>query len=631
MAEIQALLEERQVRKAVIIDDVFDEYPRADELNAEDWTLFFDDLGDAGKALLGSLVPNYEATPAEDLQNSPEFIKAVWDNRKTLLQEACDPLFSDYEVIRGDERTGLEGLATALEAHGLTCTKMGSDIDDAAKEADLIFVDLFLGFKQTDDDMSRAIDRISQLIEDRKDRPPLVVLMSRSPRLMAKRNDFRDQAGLLGSTFRVIGKGDLTKDGELETLLVRLAGPYDDAKRVAAFVKAWDDGLDNARKNFIQRLRRLDLSDLAQIRTLLLDFEGQSLGEYLLDVADRVLQHEIEADPGTIAAALELSKVDPTSYPAPHLEGSADLQELVHRMIFQHAERLKLSDNAEPAVLQFGDLLRYKNVESKEWSDEVVAILTPACDLLRCSVENVLVLPGTLQSFGAANWSYGNTSSKIPIFVNADGSRYWIKWNVRGYHTVPIKDLQENLGGNKTLVRIGRLREVCAIELQQRMLLEMGRIGQTANPPATFPVSIDVYAVPPDGAPSRLDIPDVADALCFVGRGKKPDRVDHLVLSERSCDALRKAIQNLSNDDVHPSARASLAAMKTDIEFFGRFERGLVNIPTKKDSVAPENGKDNQTYVNFVRNEWTNENEAPSQNIRKAPIVLKVCDLVPDE
>lgn len=631
MAEIQKLLEERQVQKAVIIDDVFDEYPRADELNTEDWTVFFDDLGEAGGALLEGLVPNYQLTPAEDLQNSPDFIKAVWDNRKALPSEACDPLFADYEVTRENERSELGALATALEAHGLTCRSMGSDVDnEAAKAADIIFVDLFLGFRQTDDDMSRAIDRISKLVGDRRDCPPLVVLMSRSPRLMAKRNDFRDQAELLGSTFRVVGKADLAKSGELETLLVRLVRPYDDAKRVAAFVKAWDDGLDNARKNFIQRLRRLDLSDLAQIRTLLLDFEGQSLGEYLLDVADRVLQHEIEGRAGTIAAALELSKVDPKIYPAPHLEGSPDLQELVHRMIFQHAERLKLSDNSEPAILQFGDLLRTKNAETNEWSDNVIAILTPACDLLRCSVTNVLILPGTLNPFGAADWLYGNTPAKIPIFIDQDRKRYWIKWNVRDYKTVPIQELQHSLGENSQLLRIGRLREVGAIELQQRMLAEMGRIGQTANPPATFPVSIDVYAIPPEGAPSRLEIPDLAGALCFVGRGRKPERVDHLVLSEQACDAFRGAIESLSNDDVHPSARASLTALKTDIEFFELFERGLIDVPTIIDNPKGHVGKDNQTYMSLVRNEWTKENEPPNQNLKKAPLVLKICDIIPE-
>ena len=84
-------------------------------------------------------------------------------------------------------------------------------------------------------------------------------------RLWEKRNDFRDKAGLLGSTFRVVSKADLAKDGRLETgVLTRLAGHYEDAKRVAAFVHAWDHGLEQARGNFLRALRRLDLSDLAQ-------------------------------------------------------------------------------------------------------------------------------------------------------------------------------------------------------------------------------------------------------------------------------------------------------------------------------------------------------------------------------
>ena len=46
--------------------------------------------------------------------------------------------------------------------------------------ADLIFVDLFLGFHQSEGDMERAIRRVSELVVDRAANPPLVVLMSRS-------------------------------------------------------------------------------------------------------------------------------------------------------------------------------------------------------------------------------------------------------------------------------------------------------------------------------------------------------------------------------------------------------------------------------------------------------------------
>ena len=343
MTELRALLEDSGIRKAAVIDDVYDEVPRPEELDEGDWTNFFDDLGDPEHAVLSEWYPAYEDTKLDELKASREFVSVLWNNRARLPTPAREHLFNDYETTKSTEQAVLDKLVAALDTLGLTCTRMGRDFNEDAKAADLIFVDLFLGFHQSEGDMEPAISRVSELVCNRAHSPPLVVLMSRSPRLWGKRNEFRDKAGLLGSTFRVVSKADLTKDGRLETLLIRLASHYDDAKRVAAFVHAWDSGLQRARENFIRILRRLDLSDLAQVRALLLDVEGQMLGEYLLDVADRVLQHEIEGDTGTISAAQELNKIELAKYPAPHLAGTTDLQDIVHRMIFQHVERLKLS------------------------------------------------------------------------------------------------------------------------------------------------------------------------------------------------------------------------------------------------------------------------------------------------
>ncbi len=276
MTELSKLLEDSGIRKAVVIDDVFDDAPRPDELNEVDWPNFFDDLGEDGNRLLAELYNGYEEASTDELKVSQTFITVVWENRARLPQTACAHLFSDYEHTKANERTGLDALVTALETLRLTCTKMGRQLDEGAKEADLVFIDLFLGFYQSEGDMERAIRRVKELISDRRQSPPLVVLMSRSPRLQNERNRFRDEAGLLGSTFRVVSKADLAKDGTLENILTRLASHYEDAKRVAGFVYAWDKGLDKARENFIQILRRLDLSDLAQIRALLLILRTKS-------------------------------------------------------------------------------------------------------------------------------------------------------------------------------------------------------------------------------------------------------------------------------------------------------------------------------------------------------------------
>ena len=631
MMELRALLKDRGIRRAVVIDDVYDGAPRPDELDEGDWTNFFDDLGEDGNSLLLGLYPRYGDKLLDALKLSQEFVNVVWDNRARLPSAARDHLFRDYENTNESERVILDALVERLEGFGLACTKMGRDFDDDATEADLIFVDLFLGFHQSEYDMDRAIGTVSRLVDERAERPPLVVLMSRSPLLWKKRNGFRDNAGLLGSTFRVVRKADLAENGRLETLLTRLAEHYTDAKRVAAFVHAWDQGLELARKSFIQIIRRLDLSDLAQIRALLLIFEEQPLGEYLLDVADRVLQHEIESEGRTIGAAHELNKIDLDSYPAPHLAGSPDLQDLVHRMIFQHVERLRLSFTDKAPTVQYGDVLRCKNRDTGDLTDDVLLITTPACDLVRGDAHHVLVLPGTLRPLTPEHWSYGATTTRTPIIKPDAVSRRWVKWNLKGRHTIPLEAIRRGLQGGLGYVRLGRIREMYATEIQQRLLADMGRVGQPANPPATFPVSVSLYAVSADSQAVTVPVDGFETAVCFVGRDADGRRVDRLVLGEKECDALRGIIQEYSTNDVCPQAQPSLRAMKTDHEFFGRFEKGLIGVPKDDDKWTEERGSANQVYLHIVRNVGIDDGASVRGNHRRSPFVMKISDIVTPE
>ena len=406
-----------------------------------------------------------------------------------------------------------------------------------------------------------------------------------------------------------------------------MADHYEDAKRLAAFVHAWDHGLERARKNFIRILRRLDLSDLAQVRALLLDFQGQMPGEYMLDVADRVLQHEIEAESGTIAAAQYLNEIELAKYPAPHLAGSPDLQDLVCRMIFQHVERLRLSFDGETPTIKYGDVLRCKDKESGALTNDVLLVVTPACDLARGGVEHVLVLPGTLTPLTAKHWSYASRITKTPIFESEDGSRHWIRWDLKGRQTIPLAMICEGLQNGTIYDRVGRIREAYTTEIQQRMLADMGRIGQPANPPATFPVSISLYVVSPDASALEVTIDGLDTAVCFVGRDAQGNRVDHLVLGEAECDALKFAIQEYTVESVYSAARQSLVVMKADIDFFERFEKGLIEVPQKDGKWREEKGVDNRVYLHILRNEGLKEGDSAQGNHRNAPFVIKVSDM----
>lgn len=623
---LQELLAARGLRQALIIDDAFDDVPKAEDLSEAIWSIFFDDLIEADAKVLREAYPDFERTERENLQSSDAFVAAMWNQRGKLSEKARDGLFADYERINQAERKKLDELGRALAALGLECKAIGRELSDEARNADIIFIDLFLGQAQTDEVMRLAVDRVKLLVRDRVASPPLVILMSRSGRLNEKRNEFRDEAQLLGSMFRVVSKARLEEEGVLDQLLLRLATHYEDARRVAAFVDAWDKGLAGARERFVKGVRRLDLSDFAQIQALLLEFEGQSLGEYLLDVCDGVLQYEIEADAGTIAAAQELNKIDLKKYPAPHLTGTSDLQELLHRMVFQHRERRKLS----PAdSLQFGDLLRWRDPEKNVATPSVSLVVTPACDLTRDTCEDALLLSGLLSSLEPKDWSYKVNQTRTAIVIADNGDRYSIKWDLKRIRTMDMATLKKMVQERKEAEPFARFRAMYAIELQQKLLADLGRIGPPANPPGTFPVSLSFFHVDENFKARPLVVEGAANAVCYVGRDVRADPVHRLVLNEQVCDAVQKAVKGLKDERVHQTAKASLKALQADTDFFARLERGEMEVPPPGAGArAIKQPGTNIPEAVFFRNAGVADGEdVAGGDARKSALLVKITDI----
>ena len=624
MTNLQTLLKKGGIHKAVVIDDAFDDVPQPDELDQGDWSIFLDDLTEEDRRRLSEFYPDFESSDESVLRRSHKFINVLWENRERLSIEATTTLFQDYENSNASNRRQLENLVQILENVGLTCKTVGRDFSDETEDANLIVIDLFLGSQSSDDAVERAIKRVCKLVGNRPQAPPLVILTSSSRRLDEKRDDFRDKARLLSSTFRVESKSNLIKDGRLELVLSRLANHYEDAKRVAGFLYAWDKGLECTRKTFLQRLRRLDLSDLAQIRTLLLDSEGERLGDYLLDVADRVLQHEIESDRKTIQAALELNKIDSSKYPAPHLMGTPDLQDLVHRMVFMHEGRLELSEENGTPRLRFGDLLWRKKKDEETYGDKVCLVVTPACDLVRNEIEPVMLLSGQLKELKPEDWSYKGDSVRTSIIILPGGERKWIKWNLRDVYTLHPEKLSK-LIQEESLTRIACLREVYSLAIQQKLLARMGRIGQPANLPVPFPVTVSLFYVDIDRKARKLAVDDTEPAVCYVGRGNDPNKqIYRLVLTEQICDQIERALQDLPEESVCEAARASLETVKGDQGFIKKFEHG-VEIPSNKNGkkfIKNENGK---TYAVIVRDDKFKDGHfIKGGDIIKSAVIVKV-------
>ncbi len=429
MSDLSVLLEAAAVRTALIVDDAFDLVPSASDLaiDADEWGHFFDDLQVADKEAIAKLFPEFDDIRADSLQKSNEFVAVLWANKDKVATEAVAPLFQRYEHDMQTDLRYLTMLREQLESFGLKCEQAGRDFQADAAAVDLIVIDLFLGSGQERQDIERSIRSLRRVIDSRSGRPPLVILMSRSHLLAEQRADYRDGAGLFESAFRIISKSDLERQNKLARILARLGSHYADSLKLAAFLNAWNAGMERARQRTAIAIRRLDLPEIAQVRQLLLDAEETPTGAYLVDVFDRVLLHELEGEAAIIDAAIALQSLTTSKYPPPYVAGSRDLQNLVHCSLFQHPQRLRLPGS--DSKVSFGDLLRRKGSAAEEakasgealqarppsllcdiTEDQALAVMSPACDLQRQGAKRVLLLVGDIRPLVPSEWTYKEVS-----------------------------------------------------------------------------------------------------------------------------------------------------------------------------------------------------------------------------
>lgn len=597
------LLRERRILRALIVDDACDPVPRAQDLAAHqgEWATFIDDLGREQRARIDERYGAAAGRAFADKIADDNYVAAVWDLREELGVVA-EPLFESYVANQVRDLDYVRKVREALIALGLECTEKGRDFCETAQNVDLIVIDLYLGSAQDEDAFGESKRLLREALAPRKANPPLVLLMSRSTRLEQNRDAFRDEVGLLESAFRILSKQDLDYAGRLERQLERLAQHASETVKLARFFDALERGVAGAASRTLLLARRLRLSDIAQIQHLLLDFEGEPTGSYLVDVFDRVLQHEIERDADVIAAATALNNFPTAHHPPPYVAGSADLQALVERMLTQNVERLGLRGSIHSPVT-FGDMLRLpapyateREAALRGWKaqqdpdeanrpvtdpldidpGDVLLVLTPICDLLRDADQRaprILFLIGTPAPMNHADWLYGIDNRTVAITI--DGVMSWVKWNLKHIDTLAWAQLDRAIASGRLEI-FARLREAHALELQQRVLSGLGRVGLVAAMPATFPVSLEAFYCGPDHIPVPLLVEELArGAVCWVGRDQQGKPVSRLVLTEGACDSLNVAVHELNDQVVAAEARPALQHVRSSQELRRKLETGL--------------------------------------------------------
>ena len=580
---LSELLESQNIRTALIVDDFYDQVPTAVDIDPSSgaWPSFNDDLTPELRQRIVEIYPTSRSMRFDECVEDDKYVAAVWQLRSELGEIASE-LFETYIEDQAADEKYVRIVENSLGTLGLTVHTAGRNFADDAREVDIIVIDLFFGKAQDPASLAQSKVRLSEVIKSRAGRPPLVVLMSRSPRLESKKDEFRDEVGLLDSGFRIIRKEDLSNTNRLELQLERLAENSTDSQALARLFYELEVGVKRAVERTLDLLRKLRLSDVGQIQQLLLNAEGQPAGSYLVDVFDRVLAHEIEREPDIINSALTLNRFSVAKHPPPYVAGSADLQELVERMLTQNENRLQLPGSIDARVA-FGDLLRMSpgaNTEQVQRSilvdlttDNVVLVLTPACDLQRVAAPRILLLVGTIKPLGVKDWSYTDDARTSAIRI--DGALRWVKWDLKHIDTVSHKQINHALDSGNIRV-ISRLREGHALELQQRVLAGLGRVGQLPALPGTFPIQLEAFYPDVNGKLQSLRVAALSEgAVCFVGRDDNGPQALRMVMTETICDGVLSALADLDENLVADVARTAFQHVKTSPDLHKLMSRGF--------------------------------------------------------
>lgn len=599
--KVRELFEERHVTRAVIVDDAFDDRPRVGDVEEDRWNHFFDDLTEADELRLAAAygTEEYAQQDPSALRRDQLFVEAAWRERQHIAAAAA--LFEEFERVQGVKRDELTALRNLLEVDlGLTCQTFGRDDAPAIAEAHIIFLDLFLGFTETQDSLDRAVARIKKVVEQRRAAPPSVVLLSGSATLYENGPRLRDGAELLGCQFRMVRKADLRDTDKMVERLYELVASYPDFLKLNTFVLAWEAALRLGTTRFLRSIRALDLPDYANLQTLVLEAEGEPVGDYVLDLYDLHLHHVLEGDEALVRAAKSLNDVKWAEYPPAQFMPTPELIDMMDGALFQNETRTRVEAeiNGRPEDARLGDVFLgpVPTVVAPAGPDDAVpppaprnafVVLSQACDIKHGNAQELLLMRGTVRPYTARQHESGR--HRTPV-MKVNDVKYSIDWNILAPEAWRIDGLAAKAAEGFNRVR--RFRTPFALQLQHDFIGNLGRVGTMTAVPARFDAGVRIFLKKRDNHALLLAErhTDIGDAAYLVGRTAKGEPLEVLLLSEQLQDEFRRTLRAVPAGDLPVGGPSAFGTLREDPSFYRRFKPGVALRKLNPKGVKPFKG-----------------------------------------
>ncbi|HZS47721.1 MAG TPA: hypothetical protein VFC63_21815, partial [Blastocatellia bacterium] len=498
-------------------------------------------------------------------------------------------------------------------------------------DTQLLFVDLFLGTQQDEEARNRALRLVKDIVEPRPESPPMLVLISSSTRLTEMRDEFRDEAGLIGCQFRTMQKTELDDATALHEILYRLITSYRQSLKLSGFLALWRQALNDATIRFFKRVRRLDLRDYADLQTLVLNAEGELVGAYLLEVFGQYFQFELEEDTRLSSSAVDLNQLRWDNYAPPHFLPASDSASIADGMLFRSS---KIFAKTDP--LQFGDVLFSTRVDALGAEEEPIAdfgkgeriallALTAACDLQHENATRFLFIAGVAKP-SELILHKRPTPQLTPILI-VDGKHYVVQWEIGAPVAMSENDFKDKIDSG-VFIRVRRFRPLFSLQLQQLFTSSLSRVGTMVMPPAQHLAGVVISYRDQNRILRQLISLQPIDgkAVILVGRGVK-DFIDKLILGPEVVSELRIAVNKVDVNTLNQNERQKWQSAVHTRELYSKMEEG---IPFSREGLkAPFTGTtyDIVTVIGpYVKESPINADRVISGNANLLVIELKVSD-----
>ena len=445
------------------------------------------------RILAGQLGLNEDASAAELTDAITRDASSLWvQYLEGTAKVPLDPLFEEFKLKHAASQLKERRLVDFLERQFGVRPKVFSslaDARDALRTCVLAFVDFYIG------DISKEEDAIAAYAEFQEDLaarfvfngspwPKLVFLVSSRLPSQHGLNSFRERTGMRSAFFSSLDKRDIGDDF-LGRYLDRIVGRYGEAAQLDGYLQKIEQSIRRSAESLSAEVSRLELHDLTTLKSLRLDAESESLQSYLTWLLSEALAVKLRSD-----NELQRSLLPGEARYAP-LDGKL----LPGSVLFELFSEIAVAPipNADLAAhVTMGDVFE---ITSEAEKGEVILVIAPACDLMRCStLYEVLCVRGIIDSQGAElstliarKYAFGKGHTVLQNEENGKPVYRCVKWDYKRLTTIRHADLT-----SVNYRRIARMSEIFVQEVKELALSQVARIGTPVDPSFSVAVQLAV-------------------------------------------------------------------------------------------------------------------------------------------